>query len=108
MIHNHEVRSSILRPATKLEALAFFRECFFRICPVPGKYAELHTSLFLAGRRFGIKIVSIPVHVLKLILDSHWGMFDFLDRLPWKNLELRLSSGQRHIDFCNSLIYKEL
>ena len=95
MIHNHEVRSSILRPATKLEALAFFCECFFRICPAPGKIwaqrkipVDLHfivrlrhkasgAALFLAGRRFGIKIVSIPVHVLKLILDSHWGMLDF-------------------------------
>ena len=83
MIHNHEVRSSILRPATKLEALAFFASAFFRICHTPGiwglnvKYAELHTCVFLAGRRFVIKIVSIPVHVLKLILDFHWGMFDF-------------------------------
>ena len=116
MIHNHEVRSSILRPATKLEALAFFASAFFVfVLPRGNIYAELYTSLFWLNVKSswpaegsGLKLLVSPIHVLKLIFDSHWGMFDFLDRLPWKNLELRLSSGQRHIDFCNSLIYKEL
>ena len=76
MIHNHEVRSSILRPATKLEALAFFAGAFF-VVVLPRKLCGVAHVCLLGRQKVRIKIVSIPVHVLKLILDSHWGMFDF-------------------------------
>ena len=76
MIHNHEVRSSILRPATKLKALAFFVSAFFVFVPSRELCGVARVCL-LGRQKVRIKIVSIPVHVLKLILDSHRGMFDF-------------------------------
>ena len=98
MIHNHEVRSSILRPATKLEALAFFASAFFvfvpsrELCgvglnvkPAQRKIpVDLHFIVRLRHKASGaalgltrLKLLVSPIHVLKLILDSHWGMFDF-------------------------------
>lgn len=53
MIHNHEVRSSILRPATKLEALAFFASAFFVFVPPRG---NMRSYVFLVGRRAQRKI----------------------------------------------------
>ena len=77
MIHNHEVRSSILRPATKLEALAFFASAFFVFVPPRGKYAEGTRVSSWPAEGSGLKLLVSPIHVLKLILDSHRGMFDF-------------------------------
>ena len=77
MIHNHEVRSSILRPATKLEALAFFASAFF-VFVIPREICGVaHVCLLGPAEGSGLKLLVSPIHVLKLILDSLWGMFDF-------------------------------
>lgn len=54
MIHNHEVPSSILGPATEIQALTKIRECFFdswKHCP---KFGELG----------GLDIHSPPLHLI--------------------------------------------
>ena len=55
MIHNHEVRSSILRPATKLEALAFFASAFFVFVP-PRKLCGVGLNVKSAQRKIPVDL----------------------------------------------------
>ena len=72
MIHNHEVRSSILRPATNLKGsfrgtYEEIRKCFFRIIFDLGNTEGTQTSLFFSFLAKGVAVKLLQLLVKNLL-----------------------------------------